>query len=330
MRFRLSDVKPSPDVFAAVMATGILSVSAEEHGYRWISDALAGVGIVALVVLVVLVMMKTAALQRLPYDVRDPDVTVRLFTFVAACTVLGARLAPHPVTIWGLSAVAWLAWLLLVPVTVRSMSPHRWTGLRDRAHGAWELVSVATSGLAIVTGHLALLLHDRAVFAVGVTMWVLAILMYCMMTWLILWHAAAAPSADIWRPHSWILMGGLAIATLAGQRLHRVALTLLAQDWLLDGVRSVTVVTWVVATLWIPPLVYTTLRRLRLTFTGAWWAMVFPLGMYSTATFAMRLETGWRPLQTVSLVFFWISVAAWLLVAVAACQRARKAGTRAA
>ena len=77
-------------------------------------------------------------------------------------------------------------------------------------------------------------------------------------------------------------------------------------------------VTWVLATLWIAPLIYATVRHLQLRFTGAWWAMVFPLGMYSSATFAMEVETGWRPFRTMSLVFFWIAFVAWALVAVAA------------
>ena len=42
--------------------------------------------------------------------------------------------------------------------------------------------------------------------------------------------------------------------------------------------------------------------------------MVFPLGMYSSATFATAVETGWRFLMGVSLVFFWIALAAWLAV----------------
>ena len=71
------------------------------------------------------------------------------------------------------------------------MWPLGWTGLRDRAHGAWELVSVATSGLAIVTAHLALLTRDRALFAVGFGAWLLAIGIYGLMTWLILWRAAS-------------------------------------------------------------------------------------------------------------------------------------------
>ena len=46
---------------------------------------------------------------------------------------------------------------------------------------------------------------------------------------------------------------------------------------------------------------------------GNWWAAVFPLGMYSSATFATAVETGWHPLMTISLVFLWIAFAAWLL-----------------
>lgn len=78
-----------------------------------------------------------------------------------------------------------------------------------------------------------------------------------------------------------------------------------------------TVVTWVVATAWISPLVYVTLRR-RI---GISWPAVFPLGMYSAATSATAIETGWRWLTTVSLVFFWISIAAWLFTALRALSR---------
>ncbi len=84
-------------------------------------------------------------------------------------------------------------------------------------------------------------------------------------------------------------------------------------------------VTWVLATLWIPPLIYAGIRRINrrsgtLRFAGVWWAMVFPLGMYSAATHAMALETGWPSLTTISLVFFWIAFAAWLIVTVGGVQ----------
>jgi tellurite resistance protein TehA-like permease len=81
----------------------------------------------------------------------------------------------------------------------------------------------------------------------------------------------------------------------------------------------VTVVTWFVATAWILPLIYVTVRRFRRRrelAPGLWWAAVFPLGMYSAATYATGVETGWRSLTAVSLVFFWIAFAAWGIVAI--------------
>jgi tellurite resistance protein TehA-like permease len=93
-------------------------------------------------------------------------------------------------------------------------------------------------------------------------------------------------------------------------------------DWLAGPVRAVTVVTWVAATLWIPPLIYFGLHRISnrpemLHFGGVWWAFVFPLGMYSAATYTMVTEIGQRSLLTVSLVFFWDALAAWLIVTLA-------------
>jgi tellurite resistance protein TehA-like permease len=54
-----------------------------------------------------------------------------------------------------------------------------------------------------------------------------------------------------------------------------------------------------------------------LRFAGVWWALVFPLGMYSAATYAMAAEIDRGSRLTVSAVFFWDALAAWLIVVVA-------------
>ena len=136
---------------------------------------------------------------------------------------------------------------------------YRWTGLRDRARGGGELASVATSGLAIVAA-------DLGFVSVAIGLLALAICLYCVMTGLVLWRAAHEPAApDLFRPDMWILMGGAAIATLAGDHIHKAGV---------DDIRPVTVVTWIVASLWIPVLAAASVR-LR---DGNWWAAVFPLG----------------------------------------------------
>ena len=315
MRFRLADVEPSPDVFAAVMATGILSIAAGNHHYRQISETMGVLASLGLLVLVALVIV-TRRLSR--WDLKDPDVTLRLFSFVAACAVLDSRLASRPVLVQALGAVALASWLALIVLSARNMSTCTWSGLRNRAHGAWELASVGTSGLAIVAAKVAWYTSEHLWLAVAVPVLLAALCIYGLMTWLILWRSIAQrQDRDGFEPDTWILMGGLAIATLAGDNIHS-----LAPAWLIGPVLVVTVVTWVAATLWIPPLIYFGLHRISrrpemLHFVGVWWAFVFPLGMYSAASYAMAAEIGQRSLNTVSLVFFWDALAAWLIVVVA-------------
>ncbi|GFG66228.1 C4-dicarboxylate ABC transporter [Mycobacterium kubicae] len=321
MSVRLADVEPAPDVFAAVMATGILSIAAHRHRYHWVSDTLGVLATGALVLLVALVIGH-AVVRRVRWDFSDPDVTLRLFTFVAACAVLDSRLASQRAVLVTLGVVAVSAWLALAVLTARNMWIRRGPALRDEAHGAWELASVGTSGLAIVATQVAA--HSSAHWWLGlaVPVWVAALGIYALMTWLILWRAVTERHQhNGFDPDSWILMGGLAIATLAGDHIHA-----LAPAWLAPSIRVATVVTWGSATAWIPVLIYIGLQRIHrwpatLRFAGVWWAMVFPLGMYSAATDAMATETGQRSLATVSLVFFWIALGAWLIVAGAGSLR---------
>lgn len=312
-------LRPAPDVFAAVMATGILSVAARNHHYHWLSDSL---GVLTTAGLLVLVLLALA--RRPPWDLRDPDVTLRLFTFVAACAVLDSRLVAHPMVVRGLGMVALAAWLVLVGLSVRNMAARDWTALRGRAHGAWELASVGTSGLAIISAQVAWHTGDRGWLAGAVGVWTLAIFIYVLMAWLILWRTVIERTDQAgFEPDDWILMGAMAIATLAGDTIVAVA-----PGWLAGPVRAVTVVTWAVATGWIPPLIYFVLHRVNrrpsvLQFTGVWWALVFPLGMYSVATDAMAAELRVPALATVSLVFFWNALTVWLIVAVAGLLRVR-------
>ena len=73
--------------------------------------------------------------------------------------------------LWVLAAMALQGWLSLAPVVARRMWRDRGAGLRDRAHGGWELASVATSGLAIVTA-------DLKIVFLAVLFWAVAIGVY--------------------------------------------------------------------------------------------------------------------------------------------------------
>ncbi|MDT5079128.1 MAG: hypothetical protein QOJ80_3765 [Mycobacterium sp.] len=283
-----------PDVFAAVMATGIVSIAAADHRVELVSVLLA---VIAVVVLPVLVYGTAVAWKRNSWSLRDLDTTIGLLTYVAACAVLAGRFATSEFAVLVFGALALSGWVSLAPMVIRNMWRLRWTGLRDRAHGAWMLASVATSGLAIVCVAAGTVLW-------GLVFWVLALCGYCVLAGFVGWRAVHDPAVrrDVPADH-WILMGGTAIATLAGVHVHAA----LPAGPIADVVRAVTIVTWSVATLQILPLACVGWRRI------CDWPAVFPVGMYSAATFAMAGETGWTGLSTASLVFFWIAFALWLL-----------------
>jgi tellurite resistance protein TehA-like permease len=317
-----------PEVFAVVMATGIVSTAAADHQYRWISAGLVVAAEVVFAGLVVTAVALGVAQRRNPFgDFRSVDVTLLLFTFVAACAVLGARLASCVAVLWTLGGIALAGWLVLAALTARNMASASLFALRDKAHGAWELASVATSGLAIVAALLSW--HGtRELLWVSAAFWLVGIVVYGVMTWLIVWHLMASRwDPDGFGPDSWILMGALAIATLAGDELHHAAVAAGWSRGLIGAVALTTVVTWVAASLWIPPLVYFGLRRVSrragaLRYAVAWWALVFPLGMYASATHSMAVETGAASLRTVSLVFFWVALTAWVICGVSAALSA--------
>ncbi|WP_235624162.1 tellurite resistance/C4-dicarboxylate transporter family protein [Mycolicibacterium goodii] len=289
-----------PNVFAVVMSSGIVSIAAADHGLDVVSVALAVLALVALPVL-----MYLAAARWSTFDMGDIDTVMALYTYVAACSVLTARFAGYPWSVWVFGPLALSGWLALAPIVVRRMKRLGLTGMRDRARGLWELASVATSGLAVVT------LAGGILFWAFV-FWVLALCVYVMITSLVAWRAFVEPAVRRNVPSDhWILMGGAAIATVAGEHIHST----LDPGPIAHAVLVVTVVTLGVATVQLVPLAITGWRQLND------WPAVFPLGMYSAASFAVAVETGWHALVIVSQVFLGIAVAAWLLTAATRVRR---------
>ncbi|MDN5919294.1 MAG: tellurite resistance/C4-dicarboxylate transporter family protein [Pseudonocardia sp.] len=312
---------PSPDVFAVVMATGVVSVAARDHSYRWIS---LGLGLIAVVTFVVLglgfVVRAATHPSRLVRLTRDPDVALRMFTFVAACSVLDARLGAYPAAGWVLGGLGLAGWVVLTPLAAVDIASRPAADLRDRAHGAWLLPSVATSGLAASAAEQGVHVRSLSLVVVGAAALLLAVGIYIAVASVIVWRALAAPftPAQV-PPDSWILMGALAICALAGSGVLAAVRALGATEMLVQTVLSVTLVAWIAASLWIPVLLYAQMWRTdhmagTLHYQGAWWSAVFPIGMYSAASAATGSELRMPALATISLVLFWVAFTVWTLV----------------
>ncbi|MDD4867213.1 MAG: hypothetical protein PHQ28_08890 [Mycobacterium sp.] len=188
------------------------------------------------------------------------------------------------------------------------------------------LASVATSALAIVAARAAGEIGYWPWLIGAVALMAIALSGYVVLTIFMVWRAVAERlDQDGFEPDTWILMGALSVAVVSAHQLRNQV----SPGWA-GSVNGLMLLAWAPATLWIPLLIYFGLHRVEqrprlLRLTGSWWAVVFPLGMYSVATYQMADAVHVRALQTVALVAFWDAALAWSIVAVAAVLRIPRA-----
>jgi tellurite resistance protein TehA-like permease len=273
--------------FAVVMATGILGVGARLEGIAPLADAFLAVACAVSLLLVAVLGLGS----------------VRSFAVVAGTAVIGTDLllagqGELALALWSLSAVLWLA----VAFTIRT-----------EAMGSLLLI-VATESLAVLAA--ALDRHqDASLRGPAIGLWALGLALYPIVAGRIVREAVQERRFS---PTLWIVMGALAITTVA------------ATELLLDGHAlgaDVALATWAAASMAIPFLVLTELRVRRWRYEAARWSFVFPLGMYGVASRALGAADGLAGLQTIGTVFFGIALAAWLLSAVGLVQRGRSKTT---
>jgi tellurite resistance protein TehA-like permease len=268
--------------FAVVMATGILGVGARLEGIAPLADVL-----LACACLVWLVL--AAGLHAR---------SVRSFAVVAGTAVVGTDLllagqGEVALALWSLAVALWLA----VALTIRE-------------EAADSLLSVvATQSLSVLAAALDRH-HVAALREAAIAFWALGLALYPLVAGRIVQRSARDRHFS---PTHWIVMGALAITTLAGAELF-------LDRGALDS--GVALGTWTAASLAIPFLVVAELRVRRWSYEVARWSFVFPLGMYGVASRVLGSADGHAALRDVGTAFFWIALAAWALSAGGLVRRA--------
>jgi tellurite resistance protein TehA-like permease len=330
---------PPVSSFALVMATGIVSISARLLGVSLVDTALFAINVAAYSVLWLLIVLRLVRQpQALRSELTDHRSGPAVLAIVAATCVLGAQtvLIGGSVVIasalLGLGAVLWLVLLYAVfaALIVGSETP----SLPDSVDGGWLLTVVATESIAVLitqlSPHWEPSLRDAAGF-VSLSLCLWGALLYVWIVALIAHHYlfAAVSPAEL-TPMSWITMGAMAIAALAGALLVQDAAVPLLRS-LRPALEGFTVLCWATGTAWIPLLVILTLwrvRRVPLRYDVQYWAAVFPLGMYTAATVEMAKALSLGFLDIVPHIFFWVALGAWLATFSGMLRRLAHAGRR--
>ncbi|WP_344533603.1 tellurite resistance/C4-dicarboxylate transporter family protein [Streptomyces albiaxialis] len=301
----------APACFAPVMATGIVSRALDQAtGARHAADALLAAALALhLVLLTATVARAVRHRDRLAADLREPARFFGAFTLVAATGVLASRLATGPLRPLAAAAPAPAAalWAALALAGVRLLRTHGAAATRH-ADGTWFLATVGLQSLVVTLTSLA---HGPTARAVALACWLAGVCLYavtlcCVVRRLVLHPPGPAELA----PSYWILMGAAAISLLAGCGIPEGPATTAALLAL-----------WGWATLLIPPLTaagaWRHLRhRVPVRYEPALWSMVFPLGMYATATTRLATTRDLPLLRPWASDLAWCATTAWFAVAV--------------
>jgi tellurite resistance protein TehA-like permease len=313
-----------PGSFAIVMATGIVSAALRLAGGPAVSAALLVIATACFALLVAASALRAAAF---PADLRDdlasPQTAFSGFAFVAACGVLGDRLATdgHDGTAAALAAAALVAWLALtwvVPgrMAVRYRTPPAVTDIG----GNWYLWAVGTQSLAIAATFLWTggILGAQPAAITAITAWLAGAALYLLISALVVARLLIAglrqdsPTAPYW-----VAMGAASITVLAAAlilhdagspavRAARTALTGAAVGF------------WILACSLIPLLLGRVawrhlLRREPVRYREDLWMIVFPAGMYATASLQLGSAARLPLIHAVGTAAAWAAACVWAM-----------------
>jgi len=323
-----------PGCFALVMATGIVSIDASQHGMANIGYAMFVLNLVAYAWLLALTVLRLAYFHReLVADFANPSRGAGFLTFAAGTCVLGSQcvqVVPLPTLASALAAVGAAAWAVLTYLFFAAAITARFKpGFTRSINGGWLIAVVATEALSVLLTLLAARHADPAhlrFFALGLYM--LGAALYLLIITLVVYRMVFFPlRASEFTPPYWIDMGALAITTLAGSLIVTQAPASGPLVEVLPFVKGFTLFFWATATWWIPLLVileaWRHLRRhVRFQYETDDWDIVFPIGMYTVGTYELAHALRADFLLAIPAAGVYVSLIMWLLVAAAGVHHA--------
>jgi tellurite resistance protein TehA-like permease len=267
------------------------------------------------------------SLGRMPQPAAaEPGQAIRGFCFVAACSVLVARLTalsdPGPlvrIISAVLAAAAAAGWLAVSGGVLASLAGGAGARLGVRqVDGAWYLWVVGTQALAIAAVSLAGLglLPARVAGLAAVVCWPAGLLLYLVTTALVAARLLVAGlTPDEHTAPYWVSMGAASISVLAATEALRVPGVPSVQA-LRAVVAGTAVMLWGVATCLLVPLLARSLWRHlhgpgRLRYRPDLWMAVFPAGMYATASKALGAALRLPLVSSFGSVAVWPATAIW-------------------
>src|SRR5262245_62007789 len=316
-----------PNIFAIVMATGIVALAMHWAGWPIGAHVLFGIGSAIYIALFALTTVRCICYwSMVRADMTSHARAPGYFTVVAATGVLGngCMLLHHApglgLILWIVALGLWfgLSYTILPLLIEAEQKPELEKGLS----GVWLLTVVATQSVCVLGCLIVPRLPSGAVgpgMFTSLAFWLVGGMVDLWLIALIFYRITFRPlSAAELTPPYWINMGAMAISTLGGVSLVAAARSSELLGELLPFLKGLTLMFWATATWWLPLLLMLGawrhgVKRFPLVYDHGYWGAVFPLGMYAVCTLRLAREFGFPFLTPLGEVFAWVSVAAWII-----------------
>ena len=218
----------------------------------------------------------------------------------------------------GLGLALWflLIYTLFTALTVKEEKPT----LEDGINGGWLLFIVSTQSVPV----LGMLIVSRfeawqEMFTFSMLgFYLLGCMFYILIISLIMYRFLFFKiEAEEMNPSYWINTGAVAITTLAGANILLRGHASFLADFA-PFIKGFTVFFWAAGTWWIPYLFIVGAwrhfyKRYPLTYHPVYWGLVFPMGMYTVATFRLAQVLNMDFLLLIPQYFIYLALVAWVV-----------------
>ncbi len=311
-----------PASFSFVMATGIVSTGLDLYGAPFPALVLFIVAVLAGVVLAAATLLRLiGTFGSVARDVRSPGRAFGFFTIVAAANVLGARFEMYGwvTTAMAMGIVGAVVWVVLnYTLPTQLLVAERKHPIIAEINGSWFLWVVGTQSVAVAAAMAARLGGSTPLAAAAVGLWGVGVMLYLIVATLVtirlLTHPVDPASLS---PTYWIYMGATAISVLAGSRILLLPEGMPILETTAPAVAGISFILWALGLWWIPLLLLFgiwrhMLQHRPLRYEISLWSIVFPLGMYASASMLFGTVEDLDFMVGMGRIIIWAALLAWL------------------
>lgn len=321
-----------PAYFALVMATGIISIASLFSGFELLARALFYLNLAFLFILTIVFIYRCIYFGvNVLEDFKSYQKGPGFFTIVAALCIVGNQF----ILFWEsyvlaelILVVAGIIWLIIIYsffyyITVtKEKKP-----LNEGINGTWLVIIVSIQALSTLISMTSVDFGESSyiMMFLALCLFLLGCLFYLYFMSLIIYRISffSLNAMELGAPY-WINMGATAISTLAGSMLilHTAEFNFIVE--IHPFLKGFILFFWAAGTWWIPLLLALGVWRhlgqkipvptSTKGYDPSYWAMVFPLGMYTACTYRLSQALAIDFLTFIPKYFIYFAILAWAAV----------------